>query len=72
MGVILHTFKGGIQATEWCEQHISAREYHLPYNKGMKMGGVGWEVHAEAKQISVHFDDPQNETFFCIAFKNHS
>jgi hypothetical protein len=55
---------------EWCKANIAPQEYYVPWNAGIKAGGEGWEVIVSGKNMQAVIEDPQMQTFFCIAFQN--
>lgn len=56
--------------TDWCEENISPRGYHLPFNSGLKVGGEGWEVAYTGKTVRITIEDPTISTFVNLKFVN--
>ena len=53
---------------QWCVKNISPIAYYMPTSKGVRHGGVGWELTAVGSHISVRIDDEKTLVLFLLLF----
>lgn len=59
-----------LKIVDWCQANISPRTYYMAFNKGVKVGGLGWEIVTSNNVLTAYIEDEKMHTFFALSFEN--
>ena len=57
-----------ITIEQWCIQNISPQAYYIPSGKGLRRGGVGWEITSFGSRITIRIDNEQLLILFLLLY----